>query len=711
MNKRHAKIIATAMMLIFVLTACGQAAPDPSQTDSSMKTGTEAETKGTELPATSTFEPLGDLVLTVDKPYVSENDKVVFSVQIGQETSLQAPLELLRDGEKIGELADEGANGDEEKGDGVYSLLLEKPVQNSKAASFSARYGEQLSESLSVNLFTQPTEEEIKKTQEALGSLRKELGEITVQDWTDEKKHEIDDQLKKLQDEGLLRLYTVDDDGFYAKMECGLGIIFDPASEGTQSSGAGSEVQICIYEATDFGKEYPNEPAENIDGLLPNYKLGKVYRDSDCSREAIENIKANQMILWNGHGTYKNSTGPCLMLGEEFSWELFITDAEYYLACISDMMLNDVGYWLFTENSGRELWNYQNGNLWIAPTYIYMHCGDISGSFIFLSACYSAKTELLASSFIAKGATAVFGYTDEVLVKYSGPLESKIFQKLTEVDQKTNDFYTLKEAVAFAAKECGASDKAAGGKGAAPKIIGGSAAENYRIAKAGAVSGIITDQDGKTIKGAEISFKRSDGKTDYPISSQPASDQSGKYEVWLPPTEFVLQVKADGYETYSEEISISDGEKLEKNIKLAEVKKGEWINTNTFSLFCPDGWTATKEYDDTLGDKVFFQDAKQSAFWEVSLDPDNYWGMFAGTGMSYASNYKEIEIIHLDNVYYHGMIFDFEQDDWRSVIDLSVDYNGVRFLVVGAIQGSSSDALAALNDKNFVAILNSLKTN
>ena len=552
MRNQSMRMIAAAICLAAcLLAACGKGKPEPVQTDvqgetkgnppaeetSSFTAAEASSSTAAEASTAAAIKPLRSLVLEVDEPYVTEDDAVLFSVDLDSKDTLQAPLELLRDGEKIGELVDDGQNGDKRSGDGVYSLFVEKPVQDRKESLFSIRYAEQLSESVAVNLFRMLTEEEVQKEQEALKPLKEALQSVSDQDWTAEKRSEIESMLHGLQEEGTVRLYEIDETGFYAKLNSGVGCVFNPISEGTMGPGTNTQMQIVVYEASDFERDYPLVTAKEIDDLFSNYSQGKVYREGKCNRQAIKDLHANQIVLWNGHGIHFRTCGPVLELGEPFTWAEYIVNASLRSDMVEDRILNDACY---------------DDKILISSKYIDKYCGDLSDSFICLCSCYGMKTNELSDAFLNKGAVAVYGYTDVVKIKYCSPMASTVFQKLMTVNQSTHDYHTLEEAVDAAIKEHGPSDKAAGGIGAAPMIGGGYNAENYRLsrAKAGYVYGAVTNKNGNLVTDAEITFKKiseAGKKVDYPFSLKP-SDSTGSFEAWLPSAEYEIRVTAEGYE-------------------------------------------------------------------------------------------------------------------------------------------------------------------
>ncbi len=499
---------------------------------------------------------IGPIILTVDEPYILEDTGVLFSVQL-KGTNLPNSLELMNNGEIIGVLADNGVNGDMVSGDGVYSLFVENPVREGYESSFYARIGDLISNSITIYLFEPPTEEQLAEERNVLESLQDTVANVGVQGWTEETETEIEVLLDGFREDGAVRFYSIEDNALYVKLNSGLGNVFYLAPDGTQALGPNTDVQIVIYEMEHFDKEYPDLPAKELDGLLSNYTKGAEYRGIDCNRDAIKKLGKNQVVLWNGHGFFTNEHGPYLNLGEEFS--LLSLDRDFVSDCVHDRVLNG----LSIRNGVPEV---DTGKVLITSKYIDKYCSDLTGSFIFLSACCSGKTDkygrsLLARSFLNKGATAVCGYSETVKVTYSSVVESTIFQRLMEVDQSSGNFYTLKDAVSAAVEKYGDSDAISpyNGAGASPKIFGD---ESFCISQAGAVRGNIMDQNGNKLSDAKISFEKveSDGtKTTYPIDPQQVSNKSGKYEVWLPPAKFTMKVSANGYRSYSKELSIEYG--------------------------------------------------------------------------------------------------------------------------------------------------------
>jgi hypothetical protein len=76
-----------------------------------------------------------------------------------------------------------------------------------------------------------------------------------------------------------------------------------------------------------------------------------------------------------------------------------------------------------------------------------------------MTSCKGMKYTNLADSFINKGASSVFGFSDTVYSGYSQPVCVYILQKMLSVDPATNEYYTLEQALESAKTAYGTSDK------------------------------------------------------------------------------------------------------------------------------------------------------------------------------------------------------------------------------------------------------------
>ena len=171
-----------AILLVFSLLAgtAGCSIPLKSDAESSQSTKPDQakETKQeTEADSQAATEPEGEtgFALSVDEPYVSEGDGVLFTVRAGGRETVT----LLRDGKAVGSLKDDGTDGDETAGDGVYSLFVQDPVPEGQEAVYKIEQGE----SVTVYLFGSITEEERARAEETQLKIRGKLEALPRCDW------------------------------------------------------------------------------------------------------------------------------------------------------------------------------------------------------------------------------------------------------------------------------------------------------------------------------------------------------------------------------------------------------------------------------------------------------------------------------------------------------------------------------------------------
>lgn len=190
---------------------------------------------------------------------------------------------------------------------------------------------------------------------------------------------------------------------------------------------------------TDAKNEAELIPAgcKNLANSLANvtYSVSDFYFDKPLNKDIISNFNKNQYIVLQSHGDY---------------------DTEHH----SFIVTNDI------LDTGSE--DYQNGltceymgwpNEGITSKYIDAYCPDISGSIVYLGQCFSGKDDVLAKSFLNKGAVAVLASSCDIQMHYGDMMQYKISTLLGEINPKTNNYYTLKEALEEAQNLYGKTDK------------------------------------------------------------------------------------------------------------------------------------------------------------------------------------------------------------------------------------------------------------
>lgn len=485
--------------------------------------------------------------------------------------SLKKPVSTVElydsESKKIGDMTDDGLNGDLVAGDNIYSINVNVFETSESKLDFFAKADGQKSQKLSVYYFGNPDEEDLTVIEEAEAEIdnieTEHLGSSDVETIEEEQALPLLADIFEYAEELLKNLILIDleltDSSVYMKFASGLTYVYAPKTTGTYSIGSNERMSVQIYQpyydwvssisATEDYIALPDgvgneadllsSAATNISTALENYSYlsSNLHANADVSLDSVDSFGANQIILWQGHGTWAGSKlHSIVMTGKAFDWNAWLWDLFYFTDCVKSRIVNSNGYESFSSK------------------YIDKYCADLTNSFIYLGPCQSGYDDVLAQSFLNKGAAAVIANTDTILCRYGDMIEYTVAHLLSQVNPATNNYYTLGEALAAAKTSYGESDAQHGGQGAVPTIFGGDAAVNYRLGDFvsslpesptnGTLSGRICKASDRSsaIPGAVVSIYS--GST---LLGTTTADASGNYSVSLPSGNYVVKISSAGY--------------------------------------------------------------------------------------------------------------------------------------------------------------------
>lgn len=427
--------------------------------------------------------------LVVDEIYwaAGEDSDITFTVE-GK--NISSPVILYNDENKqIAEMNDDGIHGDVVANDGIYTYVLNTIQDASGTEIYYASTENIFSNNIKVFYFEKPTEntvQEMKDIQTELNDI--EVSFLDADGFVEENK--IDDVLlaveayvKSLQNKGLVVYYEAADNGIMMKLSTGLSMYYTPNVEGIDSVGSDVSMSVITYQPCrnmydSLMNEYmllPDTAAAAISNTFDNYTYSELnnYDNEEVSLEQIKSFGSNQIVLWHGHGGYTNSDHSLLFTGEDFNWNSWWWDISYWWDCVRNRIINS--------NSGRAV---------ISAKYIEKYCNNMNNSFFYLACCESGKDNVLANTFLNKGASAVIANTEVIYTVYNLLMENEVAQNLTQINPTTKNYYTLNEALNKAKVTYGDTDlewfpgNDPKQEEAEPIIFGGLDANNYRLAEA-----------------------------------------------------------------------------------------------------------------------------------------------------------------------------------------------------------------------------------
>lgn len=478
---------------------------------------------------------------------------VIFSVDASEASD---DIDIYCDDDYVGDMHDDGLNGDAVADDGVYSFTLEGIVEQAGSFVYYACTEASTSNQVTLYYFERPTEantpairNEAESIQNNIESIEEryynEAGVLPI-DQVTAVIEEISSYVEELYNAGQIIWFEVNDSNVIVRLESGFTFTYMLNIQGSDSIGDNVSMSIttcqpCLSMYGNYTEDYipypqgitqgmtmPDVAASTVASTFNNYTFSRNYDNSAVSLARVRNFSSNQVILWHGHGGYSSSRHSFLITGEEFDWTAWWWDEDYFL-----------------DNVQGRIFEASNGNTCITSKYIDKYCGRMTNSLVYLAACQSGKDSVLANAFLNKGATAVIANSETIFTLYNLIMEYVTIRNMCNINPSTSNYYTLSEALAAAKAEYGYSDRIYNGKGATPLIFGGSPANNYRFADnaRGTLAGKVLKASDRTtpVTTATVNIMK-DGET---ISFQPGSD--GGYSRELSVGTHYVKVVADGY--------------------------------------------------------------------------------------------------------------------------------------------------------------------
>lgn len=389
-------------------------------------------------------------------------------------------VDLCNEDNVIGAMHDDGLNGDASANDGIYSFILTTSSAEANSVDYYAKAGNTTSEDITIYYFDKPTEtsyEEFMSVQEKLNEIENNHADDTGYVPEESKQivmDEIEDYLDEAVADGIILLYEIEDYSVYIKLTSGLPLIFQISSEAVSADGTDVSLSYVSYQpspdvASENVRRVTTEIAEYFDTNVSTFDSEEVTLDR------IKFIGQNQVVVWDGHGYYGPIVKSCLVTGEKFDFEKLWNDSNYREDYIQERVVP------------------RKNLACITSKFIDYYFEDLSNDLIVLLSCHSGRNERLANSFLNKGATAVFGFTNEVYTRYVEELWYNTMAYMGNIDSNSNNYYTLSNALAEAKQQVGDNDiifakghpeifKKIKSSTAEPIIFGGDKAENYRLA-------------------------------------------------------------------------------------------------------------------------------------------------------------------------------------------------------------------------------------
>ncbi|MCQ2501396.1 MAG: carboxypeptidase regulatory-like domain-containing protein, partial [Lachnospiraceae bacterium] len=522
---------------------------------------------------------------------VGDSAQVTFFAKINSQFMITDPVTVMDDqGNAAAYLNDEGTDGDEVAGDGIFTGTGTIGSDQRGFAYFHAECLDAVSETCSIYFYTEITSADYDRTTEIIEALNA--------------CETIDDALKYLDEQTDIEGYEEAEDhsAILLRTQWGITIDWTPHQE-TEATDAASMVKAPTTDehgsiiASSGGNSYNSLANQlgNLDLEAANDKTdvcvvrpfrhnGFEYDDFlDCGNlianefgssvvnfddnaatmDAFKSFGQYGSVLIDSHGNLSNVTNsawtimdkdPYILTGETMgSWESFVS-ADWESERI-----------IVIANDGSLFGGFMGGGIVAVGAGFfdkYYNPGDLDECMFFLGTCYSLYNNTIADALISKGAEVVYGFTDVVSVDYCNDcLVECVGNNLLVYHTTADEAYNTTVAV------CGATDS----RNANTRFEHAGAGGYKLVSSNGQIAGSVAAYDtGSPLVNATVTYTNQETgavKTSY-------SNTDGSFGRKLEEGNYTVEVSAYGYLTeVIEDIEINVGQTtyLEASVMLHPV--------------------------------------------------------------------------------------------------------------------------------------------
>ena len=265
---------------------------------------------------------------------------------------------------------------------------------------------------------------------------------------------EIENYLIEQKQKGNIKDFFKDDDNHTigVTLNSGIQYIYSPNIAGLDSTSIKRE--IATYQPVNAGYSQDlqemavcvDDSAEKISQLSDddhsysyvknNSDKDNDFNDGEVTIESLKSLSKFGVILWHGHGGYDTQHHSFLVTGEIFNQTQYLLNPVYFINLSADLI------------SGRIV-VCAGDRLAVTSTFFDKYLENMNGALVYLGACSSGKDDMLANSFINKGASTVFANSDVIHTEYNLKMIKEIANALV-VQNSTGQYNTVTEALTIA---------------------------------------------------------------------------------------------------------------------------------------------------------------------------------------------------------------------------------------------------------------------
>ena len=403
--------------------------------------------------------------------------------------------------------------------------------------------------------------------------------------YTDSKGHVPDEKINELmsaieqvfsisKSNGTIKEYNVDIENIsiFGTLSNGMGYVYMPPIKGIDS--VSTNRRIVTSQPCDAG--YENEEQELVSSCVDGSatKIASLidtnseyvytffsddtstddnWNDDEISLESLKTLSDFKVVIWHGHGGYNKSIHSFLQIGLDFDKQKFLWDPIYYAKHIS-----------YTADylSGRIIAT-SDGQMAVTPKFFEKYLGSMDNALVYLGACSSGKDDVLAKSFISKGASSVFANSNPIHTEYNLTMIREVLNAMTTKDQE-GYYDTAREALEKAKVINGAIDNVILDENlfrTEVLLFENEQQQNYRFLnrqKLGEYSAIARENDSTPIPGVNVKAINEENT----VVAERTTDSVGKVNFTLPVGEYSMVFSKAGYRTDTFKETIVYGEPL-----------------------------------------------------------------------------------------------------------------------------------------------------
>lgn len=285
--------------------------------------------------------------------------------------------------------------------------------------------------------------------------------------------NEVEQLIQQGVSDGTIAYYNKEDDNIFIKFASGIPYLFIPYEKDVLSGGGGGRIltlepneddynvnfryltDIAAAWGCDIECEDSLRPSSNAnlvvenapdlytydfphDSIDPPFGPGDSLKNLNVTVESLKTLADYKLIIWEGHGGYNKEIHSALITGESFTeWK----GVNEYKSDLEDDIIILTSFPTVSEAD----MDYSPARYYgITSKFVEKYIGEMEESLIFLEACSSLKDDILAQSFLDKGASVVLGYTQETSMYYEMISRAVFFTEL--VKEKDSGYQTVADA-------------------------------------------------------------------------------------------------------------------------------------------------------------------------------------------------------------------------------------------------------------------------